>query len=81
MKEKMMMLSNLKAGQSARIVNMKNMEPLMRKRLLNLGFLPNATVKLLHLAPMGDPIAIRCAHSSIALRKTVAGLIKVELIA
>jgi len=76
-----MKLSNLKAGQSARILNMKEMDVAMRKRLLNLGFLPNAKVELLHLAPMGDPVAIRCAHSSIALRKAVAGLIQVELIA
>ena len=73
-----MMLSSLKAGQKANIVNMKKMDSAMRKKLLNLGFLPNAQVELLHLAPMGDPIAIRCAHSSIALRKSVASLIEVK---
>jgi len=76
-----MVLSDLSAGQSATIVNMQQMEPVMRKKLLNLGFLPKAKVELLRLAPMGDPIVIRCANSSIALRKAVIGQIKVELLA
>ncbi|GLS89765.1 iron transporter FeoA [Psychromonas marina] len=75
-----MVLSDLSAGQSATIVNMQQMEPVMRKKLLNLGFLPKAKVELLRLAPMGDPVVIRCANSSIALRKAVIGKIKVELI-
>jgi Fe2+ transport system protein FeoA len=75
-----MVLSDLSAGQSATIVNMQQMEPVMRKKLLNLGFLPKAKVELLRFAPMGDPVVIRCANSSIALRKTVIRQIEVELI-
>ncbi|WP_019615012.1 FeoA family protein [Psychromonas ossibalaenae] len=74
-----MVLSDLKVGQSASIINMHEMEPVMRKKLLNMGFLPKANVELLRIAPMGDPIAVRCANSSIALRKTLASQIKVEL--
>ncbi len=74
-----MVLSDLKVGQSASIINMQAMEPVMRKKLLNMGFLPKANVELLRIAPMGDPIAVRCANSSIALRKTLASQIKVEL--
>lgn len=75
-----MVLSELNAGQSAEIVNMHKMEPIMRKKLLNLGFLPKAKIELLRLAPMGDPIVIRCANSSIALRKAVVSNIQVELL-
>jgi ferrous iron transport protein A len=75
-----MVLSDLSAGQSAQIVNMQAMEPAMRKKLLNLGFLPKAKVELLRLAPMGDPVVIRCANSSIALRKAIISKIKVELL-
>ncbi len=76
-----MVLSDLSAGQTAQIINMQGMEPVMRKKLLNLGFLPKANVELLRLAPMGDPVVIRCANSSIALRKSVVEKINVELIA
>jgi Fe2+ transport system protein FeoA len=50
----------------------------MRKKLLNLGFLPKAKIQLLRIAPLGDPIAVRCANSSIALRKSIAKQIIVE---
>lgn len=72
-----MMLTELKRGQTARIVNINAIEPVLRKKLLNLGFLPKAKIQLLRVAPMGDPIAIRCANSSIALRKCVVQKINV----
>jgi Fe2+ transport system protein FeoA len=74
-----MVLSDLKVGQIAKVVNLHDMEPVMRKRLLNMGFLPKASVQLLRVAPMGDPIAVRCANSSIALRKNLAKQIQVEV--
>lgn len=73
-----MILSELKIGQVAKIVNINALDAVMRKKLLNLGFLPQAQIQLLRIAPMGDPIAIRCANSTIALRKSVAKLILVE---
>ncbi|TEW51321.1 FeoA family protein [Psychromonas algicola] len=73
-----MFLSELKVGQTANIININAIEPVMRKKLLNLGFLPKAKIQLLRVAPLGDPIAVRCANSSIALRKSVAKQIIVE---
>lgn len=74
-----MVLADLKTGQMAQIIHMQDMEPVMRKKLLNMGFLPKASIQLLRVAPMGDPIAVRCANSSIALRKNIAKQIQVEL--
>jgi len=73
-----MVLTELKLGQTAKVVNINTIEPVLRKKLLNLGFLPKAQVQLLRIAPMGDPIAVRCANSSIALRKSIAKKIMVE---
>jgi len=73
-----MILSELKVGQTASIVNINAIEPVMRKKLLNLGFLPKAKIQLLRVAPLGDPIAIRCANSSVALRKSIVNQIVVE---
>ena len=74
----MMVLTELQLGQVANIVNINAIEPVLRKKLLNLGFLPKAQVQLLRIAPMGDPIAVRCANSSIALRKSIAKQIMVK---
>ena len=73
-----MILSELKIGQTASIININSIEPVMRNKLLNLGFLPKAKIQLLRVAPLGDPIAIRCANSAIALRKSIAKKIIVE---
>lgn len=75
-----MVLSDLSPGQTATIISMQQVEPVMRKKLLNLGFLPKASVELLRIAPMGDPIVIRCANSSIALRKALIANINVEIL-
>ncbi|MEH6453635.1 MAG: FeoA family protein [Psychromonas sp.] len=74
-----MVLSELKVGQVANIANLYDVEPRMRKKLLNLGFLPKAKIELMRLAPMGDPLAIRCANSNIAIRKALASQITIEL--
>ncbi|MDX8360608.1 MULTISPECIES: FeoA family protein [Bacillaceae] len=41
----------------------------MRRRLLDLGFVPGATVKVLQRSPLGDPIAFAVSDTVIALRK------------
>lgn len=74
-----MNLSELAIGQIAKIISMQKMQPSMRKKLLNLGFLPQAQVQLLRVAPMGDPMIIRCANSSIALRKDLLKQIMIEV--
>ncbi|AGH80657.1 ferrous iron transport protein A [Psychromonas sp. CNPT3] len=73
-----MFLSDLKVGDSAYIINMSNMDVAIRKKLLNLGFLPNAKVDLLCVAPLGDPLAVVCANNRIALRKSLAQFILVK---
>lgn len=75
-----MLLSEINVGQSAQIVDMHGMQSSMRKKLLNMGFLPKAKIEMLRLAPMGDPVMIRCANSSIALRKAIVSKISVELL-
>lgn len=74
-----MTIADLTPGQTANIRNIDALDPALRKKLLNLGFLPKAKIELLRVAPLGDPLAIRCANSSIALRKQIANKIVVEL--
>lgn len=51
------------------------------KRLMELGFTPDETVKVTHIAPLGgDPIAVRVGSATIALRKKEAALIHVRLL-
>ncbi|NKE07647.1 FeoA family protein [Mesobacillus selenatarsenatis] len=56
------------------------LEGIMRRRLLDLGFVPGAIVEVLRKSPLGDPIAFRVSSTSIALRKEESIRIEGELI-
>jgi ferrous iron transport protein A len=47
-------------------------------RLLEMGCLPNETVWVAHIAPLGDPIAINVSGYCLALRKSEAATVRVR---
>jgi ferrous iron transport protein A len=56
--------------------------PELERRLIELGFVEGADVELLHEGLFGsDPIAVRVAHATIALRRreAMAILVKAEI--
>ena len=58
--------------------------PELERRLIELGFVEGADVELLHEGLFGsDPIAVRVAHATIALRRreAMAILVKAETLA
>ncbi|GGA40407.1 iron transporter FeoA [Kroppenstedtia guangzhouensis] len=61
-------LSEAAVGQSVRITRL-DLTGTMRRRLLDLGFVPGAEVYVLQKSPLGDPVAFRVSHTTIALRK------------
>jgi ferrous iron transport protein A len=46
-----------------------NLDGVMRRRLLDLGFVAGAIVEVIRKSPLGDPIAYRVSQTTIALRK------------
>ncbi|EGK14642.1 ferrous iron transport protein A [Desmospora sp. 8437] len=61
-------LSEAAVGRSVRITRL-DLTGTMRRRLLDLGFVPGATVHVLQRSPLGDPVAFRVSNTTIALRK------------
>ncbi|WP_412887837.1 FeoA family protein [Bacillus sp. 1P06AnD] len=61
-------LSSLQPGDKL-IVSTLQIEPVMRRRLLDLGFVPGFAVEMIQKSPLGDPIAFRVSGTTIALRK------------
>lgn len=51
----------------------------IRRRLLDLGFVPGTKVKAVRRSPIGDPIAFKIRGTLIALRKEVARQVLVSL--
>ncbi|TES57694.1 ferrous iron transport protein A [Halalkalibacterium halodurans] len=68
-----------KKGDFIRITHLE-IDGVMRRRLLDLGFVPGAIVEVLRKSPLGDPIAFRVSQTSIALRKEESSKIQGELI-
>jgi Fe2+ transport system protein FeoA len=73
-----MKLSDLQPGQSARIAALA-LDGSLRQRLLELGFLKNAPVRLVRIAPLGDPIEFEVRGMRVTLRRTEADGIEVDL--
>lgn len=56
------------------------LDGVMRRRLLDLGFVVGALVEVVRKSPLGDPIAYRVSQTTIALRKEESSKIMGELI-
>lgn len=60
-------LANLSPGEKMMITSLK-IDGTMRRRLLDLGFVPGFIVEMIQASPLGDPIAFRVSGTTIALR-------------
>jgi Fe2+ transport system protein FeoA len=74
-----MTLAQLKIGQQARVKKIGS-QGALRRRLLDLGITPNTLVKVVKVAPLGDPILISLRGFQLTLRKEEARHIIVERI-
>jgi len=70
-------LDKLEIGQSARIKTVEG-EGQRRQHFLDMGLIPDATIKLVKFAPLGDPMEIMVHGYALTLRKADAALIGVE---
>ena len=73
----MITLDKIEIGQSARILEV-NGEGQRRQHFLDMGLIPDAIVKLVKYAPLGDPMEIMVHGYALTLRKADAALIGVE---
>lgn len=57
-----------------------DVEGVLRRRLLDLGFVVGNAVEVLRRSPLGDPTAFRVSNTTIALRREESSLIYGEII-
>ncbi len=72
-------LSDLKEGDMGRTVFIRGNHKVIR-RLLDMGITPNATIKIRKVAPLGGPVEIIVRDSNLALGRSIASDVFVELI-
>jgi Fe2+ transport system protein FeoA len=71
-----MTLADLAVGSPATVLAVGG-ERSIRRRLLELGLLPQTEVRVMHIAPLGDPLSLRVRNTTLSIRKSEAAQIEV----
>ena len=69
-------LNQVKVGRIVRVVRVLG-EGALRQRILDMGLTKNAEVKVLKMAPFGDPIEVTVRGFQLSLRKAEAACVEV----
>ena len=72
-------LAHLPVGVEARVISVNGSSAVAR-RLMEMGVVPGAPVRVIKTAPLGDPLEIRVRGYHLALRRTEAQTITVTAI-
>jgi ferrous iron transport protein A len=69
-------LADLAVGQQAEIASI-DCERRLSRRLMEMGLLPGTLVRVVRVAPLGDPIELRLRNYSLSVRRAEAAKIAV----
>ena len=79
MEKENLRLNQARVGRTVRVVRVHG-EGALRQRILDMGLTKNAEVKVLKMAPFGDPIEMEVRGFELSLRKAEAACVEVESI-
>jgi Fe2+ transport system protein FeoA len=71
-----MTLAELKVGEQGKVIAV-NGQGALRRRLLDMGIIPNTMITVKKLAPMGDPMELSLRGYVLTIRKEDAAKIEV----
>ena len=72
-----MTLRELKPGQKGRVTSVGTSGS-MKRRIMDMGVTPGVEIKVIKVAPLGDPIEVNVRGYELSLRKDEAAQIVVE---
>lgn len=72
-----MTLKDLKVGQEGAVVSIGEKGPI-RRRIMEMGITPGVNIKVIKVAPMGDPIEVNIRGYELSLRKDEANQIEIN---
>ena len=73
-----MTLRELKPGQQGRVTSVGTSGS-MKRRIMDMGVTPGVEIKVIKVAPLGDPIEVNVRGYELSLRKDEAAQILVEV--
>ncbi|WP_132012357.1 FeoA family protein [Hydrogenispora ethanolica] len=71
-------LKDLSPGDVAEVVGYEGADPAYRSKLLAMGLTKGIEVKLLKIAPLGDPVEVMVRGYNLSLRKAEADILKIR---
>lgn len=72
-----MTLEDLKPGQEGVVASLGEKGP-VRRRIMDMGITPGVQVKVIKVAPLGDPVEVNVRGYELSLRKTEARQIEIK---
>ena len=72
-------LSSLPVGARARVLEVRG-DAILQRRLFELGLLPGVEVRLVRVAPLGDPLQVELLGYDLSLRKSDAASVQIEFL-
>jgi ferrous iron transport protein A len=75
-----MLMSELKPGDTARIVSLAKLEPAVKRKLMAMGLLPSSEIRFIRQAPLGDPLQIATSSITLSIQTALARLIEVQAV-
>ena len=74
-----MTLREVKVGQTAKVVKLHGTGP-VKRRIMDIGITKGQLVRVIKVAPLGDPMEITVRNYELSVRKADAEMIEVELV-
>ncbi len=71
-----MTLRDLKPGDEGKVARIGDKGP-MRRRIMDMGVTPGVIIKVIKVAPLGDPIEVNLRGYELSLRKDEAAQIEI----
>ena len=72
----MLTLADLHVGEKGEIIGFT--DEILSLKLLEMGCLPGTVIELTHLAPFGDPIAVKVSGYTLSMRREEASTIQLK---
>ena len=73
-----MTLKELKPGQHGKVTSVGATGP-MKRRIMDMGVTPGVEIKVIKVAPLGDPVEVNVRGYELSLRKEEAAQIQMEM--
>lgn len=70
-------LKELLPGQEGVVVKIKG-QGALRRRIMDMGIVPQSRITMIRRAPLGDPLEIKLLGCLLSLRKEEADLVEIE---